>query len=416
MAKVLEFGRNHQTGKQFNRSLILGLILNRGPVSRLTLSRLTRLSPASLTILTGQLIDEGMLVEVGEEEEASGRAGRKSMALDLNPAAGRTLGVHITPRVIRIGLVNLKGEILDQERSGPPGPDPSETLARIIEASRNLLSRNNLTPQTVIGMGVGAVGLVDSEQGINLAALSLGWENVPIKRELEQALGLPVYADNNVRGMVMAESLFGYGRTHNFYNIAVIYIGLGVGCGLLVEGKLYRGNGGAAGEIGHTIVDPHGKLCYCGARGCLETVASEAAMVKEALEAAERNPDGILAQKLASSGEAPLIEQVIQAAEANDPAAVGIICRAGEALGFMVINLMKVLSPDTVILSGRVTRETPLFVNKVIEVVKSSGATSGPQLAVMTSTLSDDIGMVGAAALALNKAVYSPGQEPDGGK
>ena len=411
MSKVLEIGRNHQAGKQFNRSLIMGLVLNRGPVSRLTLSRLTRLSPASLTILTGQLIDEGMLVEVGEEEEISGRAGRKSMALDLNPAAGRTLGVHITPRIVRVGLVNLKGEILDQERLGPPSPNPAKTLERIVEATRSLMSRNYLTPQAIIGMGVGAVGLVDPCQGINLKALSLGWENVPLKQKLEQALGLPVYADNNVRGMAMAESLFGYGRTHNFYNIAVIYIGLGIGCGLLVEGKLYRGSGGAAGEIGHTIMDPQGKPCYCGARGCLETIASEAAIVKNAQEAAELNPRGILALILSADNDLPPVEQVLQAANAGDPDAVQIISRAGEALGFMVITLLKVLSPDTVILSGRVTRGTPLFVKKVVEVVKQVQSGQDHQLAVTTSTLGDDIGMVGAAALALNQFIYSAGQE-----
>ncbi len=417
MSTVLELGRNHKAGKVYNRSLILRLILKRGPVSRLTLSRLTRLSSAALTILTGELIEEGLLIEVGGEEENTGfaangnKAGRKSMPLDLNPWTGRTLGVHITPRIVRIGMVNLKGEILDEERLGPADSNPSMTLNYIAEAAEALMRRNNLNRGDLLGMGVGAVGLVDSARGINVRALSLGWENVPLKDKLERALGLPVYVDNNVRGMAMAEFLFGSGRIQNFRNIAVVYIGAGIGCGLIVEGKLYRGSSDAAGEIGHTIVDAQGKLCYCGSRGCLETIVGETAMLQATQEAASCNPDGLLSKYINGAPTPPTIEQVIEASLDGDAAATGLIENAGKVLGIVIVNLVKVINPDLVILSGRVTRGTRLFVDKVEEAVKHSGAPPGPEVSVMTSSMGDNIGMVGAAALALHQFFYSPGQE-----
>src|SRR5690348_16155187 len=114
-------GRNHTDSKHFNQALILRLILSQGPLSRLNLARQTGLSPAALTVLTGALLEEGLLVEmVDEREESIARVGRRSVPLDLNAGAGVVLGVHITPRVVRVGLVNLKGEIVDQERFGPP--------------------------------------------------------------------------------------------------------------------------------------------------------------------------------------------------------------------------------------------------------------------------------------------------------
>jgi predicted NBD/HSP70 family sugar kinase len=406
----LALGRNHRAGKLYNRALILRLILNRGAVSRLTLSRLTRLSPAAVTILTGELIEEGLLIEQGGvEEEAStdtgtNRVGRRSTPLNLNPQAGRTLGVHITPRMVRVGLVNLKGELLDQEALGPADhQNPAATLQRIENTTHSILARNHLTPHDTLGIGVGAVGLVDAQRGINLRALSLEWENVPLKAELERVLKIPVYADNNVRGMALAELLFGYGRINNFRNLAVVYVGAGIGCGLVLEGELYRGSGDAAGEIGHMLVDPQGRKCYCGASGCLETIAGEIGLRESALRETEKHPNGMLAK--ISNGE-PEIEHLLEAARLGDAEAKCIFEQAGEALGLAVLNLTKTLNPDAVILAGRIPLRWSPVVEKVRATLRISNAPPGPELNVVVTGLDDFIGVIGAAALALREFFY----------
>jgi predicted NBD/HSP70 family sugar kinase len=412
---TIALGRNHKEGKLYNRALILRLILNRGPVSRLSLSRLTRLSPAALTILTGELIEEGLLVETEGDEEngaadgGTNRVGRKSTPLDFNPYAARTLGVNITPHLVRVGLLNLKGEILDQEMLGRADYGaPEKTLGRIAESSKNIMARNGLTSSGILGMGVGAVGLVEARRGINIRALSLGWANVSLKEALEHALSIPVNVDNNVRGMALAESLFGYGRTYQFQNIAVVYVGTGIGCGLVVESELYRGSHDAAGEIGHMVIDMHGEECYCGARGCLETLAGEQVMLRSAQREVQQNPAGGLAQLVDGNTARVDIEHLLQAANNGDPAASNIVERAGEALGLAVVNLVKTVSPDTVILAGRVPRNSTAFNKKISEALRRSSAPPGSEIKVVTTSLDDNIGLVGAAALALREFFYSP--------
>lgn len=398
-------GRNHTDSKHFNQALILRLILNQGPLSRLTLARQTGLSPAALTVLTGALLEEGLLIELADErEENIVRVGRRSVPLDLNTQAGLTLGIHITPRVVRLGLVNLKGEIVDQERLGPPGENPYEAIDLITATSRDLISRSEAR---MIGVGVGAVGLVEREKGINLRALSLHWQNVPIKAKLEAGLSLPVLVDNNVRGMALAELLFGYGRSHKYKNIAVIYIGTGVGGGIVIDDELYWGSGAAAGEIGHMIVDQNGPACYCGAQGCVEQFAGEAALLKAAQTAAN-DPQSLLNRMVEDDPAQLTIEHLIRAAEEGDPAAVEIIQRAGRATGTAAANIFRVLSPDTVIIAGRISRAPGLFMDIVRAEAGRSGIAPESEARITTSSLGDNIGLVGAAALSLREYLFTP--------
>lgn len=398
-------GRNHTDSKYFNRALILRLILSQGPTSRLLLARLTGLSPAALTVLTGALIEEGLLIELedGREEDIP-KVGRRSVPLDLNTRTGLALGIHITPRMLRVGLVNLKGEIVDQERLGPPGENPAEALDLIVTSARRLITRNDLR---VIGVGVGAVGLVERERGINRRALSLHWQDVPIKAELETVLALPVQVDNNVRGMTLAELLFGHGRTHNFKNIGLVYIGTGVGGGIVIDGELYWGSGASAGEIGHMIIDANGPPCYCGAQGCVEQFAGEAALLIAAQQAA-RDPQSLLFEMAEGDPAQVTIEHLIEAARRNDSASIEILERAGRAIGMAVANIYRVLNPDTVIIAGRISRAPAFFMEAVRAEAGRSKIALGSELTVLSSSLGDNIGLVGAAALALREFLFTP--------
>ncbi len=384
-------GRNHTDSKYFNRALILRLILNQGPVSRLILARQTGLSPAALTVLTGGLLEEGLLTEVMDEgrEFEVARVGRRSVPLDLNTQAGLVLGIHITPRIVRLGLVNLKGEIISQERLGPPDQNPAKAIEQIIGSAQTLIAKEN---RSIIGVGVGAVGLVEHEQGVNLRALSLHWQNVPIRAELETAFNLPVQVDNNVRGMVLAELLFGHGRTHNFKNIGMVYIGTGVGGGIVIDGELYWGSGAAAGEVGHMIIDPNGPACYCGAQGCVEQFAGEAALLKLAQT---RLPEPV-----------PTIESLIEVADSGEPIAAEIVREGGRAIGIAIANVLRVLNPNTVIIAGRMSKSN-CFMEAVQSEARRSNISPASDLTVLTSSLGDNIGLVGAAALALRQFLFT---------
>lgn len=390
-------GRNHSAGKHYNRALLLRLVLQQGPISRLELSRLTRLSPAALTILTGQFLEEGRLLEVGEREsdEEASRAGRRSTLLDLDADSAFAIGVHIAPRAVRVGLVDLKGQIRAKTKLGPPSQDASVALDEIAEGVRQLLHENRLSPQQLLGVGVGTVGLVEHERGINLSALSLRWHNIPIRAELEKRLELPVLVDNNARTMALAEHLFGRGEPYRVANLALIYAGAGIGCGLIISGQPYRGSAGAAGEIGHIKVVPSGAPCYCGGQGCLETVASEASLLRQSQHLGGQ-PDKIDLATLA------------EALKAGDEVVVQLLARAGESLAMAVLAVAKVLNPETIVLAGPLMDERLKLFEKVHAVITASASTSGGTRLILRTSLGDEIGITGGAALVLYERVFSP--------
>ncbi len=395
-------GRNHSAGKHYNRALLLRLILQQGPLSRLALSRLTRLSPAALTILTAQLLHEGRLIEAGgqESEDDPGRAGRRSTLLDLNSDSGLALGVHIAPRAMRVGLVDVKGQVRAKIRLGSPSEDAEKALDEIAQAALQLLAERGQRTQDLLGVGVGAVGLVEHELGINLSALSLHWRDIPIRAELERRLGLPVRVDNNARAMALGEHLFGRDLPHRAANLALVYIGAGIGGGIVIDGQPYRGSAGAAGEIGHIKVVPDGEPCYCGGRGCLETVASETGLVRQARQ---------LESSFLAQYPGPIdLTALIEAVEAGDEAATGLVSRAGMYLGMVVGAMAKVINPETLVLAGPLLDGRLPLLERVRSIVEASSGAPGGMPTLLPTSLGEDIGIIGGAALVLYERVFSP--------
>jgi N-acetylglucosamine repressor len=398
-------GRNHSAGKQYNRALLLRLILQQGPMSRLALSRLTKLSPAALTILTGQLLEEGRIIEAGEPdyEEESGRVGRRSTLLDLNPMSGVAIGVHIAPRAVRVGLVDLKGKVRAKVQLDAPSPDAEATLDAITSAIPPLLKQNKVSHHKLLGAGVGAVGLVQHERGVNLNALSLQWRDVPIRAELEDRLNLPVIVDNNARTMALAEHLFGRGAAYRAADMVLVYAGAGIGGGVIIGGQPYRGTDGAAGEIGHVRVVADGQPCYCGGIGCLETVVSEASLLRRAGELAQTGKSPFLAQHADNITR----ETLLAACEAGDAATIEMLNQAGVYLGIAVSGIARVLNPQTVVLAGPLLDpRLPIF-ERVQATARTSGNAPGGSRELLPASLGEDIGILGGAALVLYERVFS---------
>jgi predicted NBD/HSP70 family sugar kinase len=395
-------GRNHSAGKSYNRALLLRLILQKGAISRQAICRLTNLSPAAVTILTGQLLEEKWLSEVGEVEEE--RAGRRSTLLDLNADSGLTIGVLIAPRAIRIGIVDLKGQLRARIKLDPPRESAEETLALIAETVERLIVENGYTKLMIRGVGVGAVGQVQHEQGINRNALSLKWQNVPIRSILEERLNLPVIVDNNARTMAIAEYLFGRDTPYKVTNLALVYVGSGIGGGLVIDGQPYRGSAEAAGEIGHITVVPDGELCYCGRRGCLETVASEMSLLRQARQLAESGASEFLKRHAENIS----LDVLVAALQAKDTATTALFGRAGHYLGLAVDTMAKVINPETLVLAGPLMEARLPLLGYVQAYTKNYSLAPGGAESVVPTSLGEDIGIYGGAALFLYEQVFSP--------
>jgi len=320
--------------RDLNRSAILRLIASDGPIARMNIARRLGLSPATVTAVTRELVDQG-LVRVAERAPSSG--GRPALLLELVGGAATAFGVKVAPDHLVGVLVDLEADIL--ERFELPfeaeAPDAVEQLVRAL--SLWLDDAGERPP--LLGVGLGVPGVFDSRTGL-LESPLLGWRGVALPALLQDRLGLPVFVDNDVNTLAVAERLYGRGR--DVEHFITVTLGRGVGLGIIAGGDIYRGHRGGAGEFGHVTVVEKGPVCSCGKRGCLEALVADPALVAEARRRGVLSGrQGLAAlRKLAARG---------------DEGALTVYDDAGALLGRAVSGLVNVLGPELVLVSGEGT-------------------------------------------------------------
>ena len=312
---------------------VLQAIYSNGPLSRAELAGATGLSKASISNLTRGLLSEGLLTETSPPRSGRGQ-GRPRVLLDVNAEHGWFAGVRIDEDSMQLGLTDLKGS---GERSEVVAVDPEpEALAEHIREHLAGLARRASIPQArLLGLGIAVSGVVDHRTGICRHSANLGWQDVPIGELVHRATGLPTRVENDTNAVAIAQRMFG--RARDLTDFVVVTLGRGIGAAEFLDGRLYRGPDGGAGELGHCTVDPDGAMCRCGKRGCLDTVAAEWAILAAAKEAGlDVGTLGAL-ERLAASGSAP---------------AMTILKRAGGALGLAISHIINIQSPQLVLVSG----------------------------------------------------------------
>jgi N-acetylglucosamine repressor len=339
-----------------NRNLVLN-VLRTGAASRAEVARATGLSPATVSIIVAELIASGLVVETGQGKSTGGR---RPQALKLNDTSNYVVGLKLRSRAISVVVTDLNAEVVHAELATPPLPEPVSTarngttvppgpvLAAVGEAVRDAIGHAGISPDAVLGVGAGLGGLVDAESGICRYSPVFGWSNVPVAAPLADDLGLPVLVDNDVNTLTIAEQWFG--RGHGVEHFLVITVGEGIGAGIVVNGKLYRGADGGAGELGHLPIAGSDVPCSCGSRGCLEAVASDGAILGR-----------VNAGRAAAAQDTlPDLASVRRAAEAGDQACAAALRDAGTMLGLGMAGIVNVLNPRLVILGGEGIEAGPL--------------------------------------------------------
>lgn len=262
--------------KKRNRSMILKCINESGPVSRKDIAELTGLTPASVTQICNQLMEQGLLAERGTCPESKG-AGRRKVLLALNYDYAYVLSVTMEAEETVVALCNMAGELLDQKKRATEGDIPPEVfLQKIAEDCREIENCHPREAYRLLGVSLGITGLVDRERGVSMHAYGIWEQEVEAGRILAGMLGHKVLVENNVNAFATAELLFGLGKIYD--NLVIIKWGPGVGSTIVIDQAVYDGRHGKAAEIGHVIVEKDGKKCSCGRRGCLETVVSHQAL------------------------------------------------------------------------------------------------------------------------------------------
>jgi glucokinase len=309
------------------------------------------------------------------------------------------IGVDIGGTKVLAGVVDRQGRVVDRVRLQTPhrSQKPDVVESTLVEAVTRLRRTHE-----VGSVGVGAAGFVDAAGATVLFAPHLSWRNEPLKAALEHRLGLPVRVDNDANTTAWAELRFGAGR--GYRHIVCVTLGTGIGGALVVDGRVFRGGNGLAGEFGHMQVVPEGRRCECGNRGCWEQYSSGNALVREARELVEaRSPAASQLRELVDDDASRLTGPVVtEAARAGDGAAVEIFAEVGRWLGTGLAGLCAAFDPELVIIGGGVSDADELLLAPARAALsrKLTGRGFRPEPPVVRAELGTDAGLVGAADLA----------------
>ncbi|MEQ1764175.1 MAG: ROK family transcriptional regulator [Pyrinomonadaceae bacterium] len=374
---------NHGSLRYQNLTSILQLIYRDRPISRVELSRITGLNKATVSSLAAELVASGCVKFIGENPTE--RAGRREVLIDIDPRKASAVSVEIGIGSIVVLAADLAGETISRkdttfDRSMPAGRVISKTAKMALDAAADAEARNG----KVFGVSVAVPGAVDLDSGTVLFAPNLGWRNVPILERLRSKLSHPVLIDNEASLAALGEHFFGAAR--GFREVLYVSAGVGIGGGLIVEGEIFRGSSGIAGEFGHMTVDFNGKKCACGKIGCWETVANEAALFSEF----DR-----LAARTKKAGTAPqTIERILLSARNGEKRGLRALVFIAHSLAIGIDSLIKSFDPERVVLGGPLSslseflipmisqelRERPIFgLDHSVEIVP---AAFGPDAAL----------------------------------
>jgi len=334
----------HQQTRAFNQGLVLRTLFDFAPISRADVARRTGLTRTTVSEVVGDFIADGLAREVGRGPSSGGKA---PILLQVVEDARHVIALDLGERAFTGALVNLRGgisEIVEAPVDGRDGEDALRTVERLVD------QLTAAAPGSILGIGVGTPGLVDTESGTIRWAVNLDWQNLPLGRLLRERTGLPTYVANDSRAAAIGEYLFD--RDRRAASLVAIKVGLGIGAGIVLDGELFQGDGFGAGEIGHIGVVDDGAACRCGRFGCLETVASSRAIVRAATDAATEEPESILAH--AGADHSITLDDVRSAVEAGDETARRVVVAAARPLGQVIAGVIGLLNVRRVVLLGSV--------------------------------------------------------------
>jgi predicted NBD/HSP70 family sugar kinase len=383
--------------RRLNQLRVLDTLQRQGSVSRAEIARQTGLSRTTVSNLVGNLLEDGVVVEqVGEERQpASPSGGRPPTLLTLDPSAGAVVGIDFGHDEVRVAVADLAYTLLSEASCALDvdhrADDALSTACAMVE---RVLDDAGVERRRVLGAGVALSAPVRAgTRAVASSAIFPDWIDKNVGEELGRRLRVPVYVGNDANLGALAEATFGAGR--GVANLVYVMLATGVGAGLVLDGRLYEGDTGTAGELGHVVVAPDGLICRCGNRGCLETIAGARAIV----HALRQSHGGDL-----------VLDDVLRLAEAGDAGARRVVADAGRAVGRALAGVCSVLDPRLVIVGGEVAAAGDLVLDGIRESIE---LTMTPSAGHAVSVVPGDLGVraevLGAIALAMSSG---PSQLP----
>lgn len=384
---------SYSQGRGSTSQLVLRTIYDQGAISRADVARRTLLTPPTVSDAVSGLLAAGLVAEIGP---GASTGGKRPTLLKVVDDSRHLIGLDLGVGDLRGAVLNLRGEIQHQKTVPLLDRGGEAALALVYELVDELAAE---ATRPLLGIGIGAPGLVDADTGVICRAVNLAWQDVPLGRLLEQRCGLPVYMTNDCQVAALAEYTFGVKDPS--LPLVVIKIGFGIGAGIVIDGQLLHGQPFGAGEVGHVVAVRDGELCRCGNRGCLETIASRPAILRR-VRALARNGATPQLVPLAATPEAITLDVVRELYAAGDEAVGRVVEDVGRHLGLATANLIGALGCCRVHFAGSVMQLGPGLLDIIREELDRSVVSSLVQCSeIDLASESEDIVLRGAAALVL---------------
>ena len=380
---------------------LLALIHGNHNASRIELTKMTGASAGSMTAMVQRLIRKGLVVESGK---GTGSLGRKPVSLSLRKELGDVVGVDLGSFLTRIVVADVSCKIAYKAEMPTRMADGREVvIRRTFDAVHRALKGARLSSDSLRGIGMAHSGVIDTEKGMVLCFPRPGqmteWRNVPLRAMLEKEFGVPSALEDSARMMALAEKHFGLGDELN--DALFIEVGMGIGASIFIDGKLYRGPGGSAGEFGHMTVEENGPLCSCGNRGCLEAMASCAAIIQAVKSAIEQGVNSKVPELVDGNLDRIGVEVIVEAAKDNDTLSFRVLHEAISRIGLMLADVINLLNPGSVVFAGPLFRHGGVFLlDQLKDIVRRRALEKpGSEAKLVLSNLGSEAAALGAARL-----------------
>lgn len=393
--------------KTINKSNILNMIRSYGPISRSEIAKKTKLTPPTVTNIVSELIESNL---VRESEIGISKGGRKPILLTINAKHSFIIGIDVGGHHVRAIMADLNAEIVVQHRTTlPENLTKDDLLQTLIDVVQMIINKANVSKEKIIGIGVGMHGIVNYQEGIAVFAPNFHLSDVPIKSFLENVFQLPTYVENDARALALGETWFGHGQ--GIENVVCVNVGIGIGAGIVINNRLFHGQNGIAGEIGHMIVDINGMKCSCGSYGCLQTMAGGRSLRDRVIKEISHGRKTLIVNKVKNDLNKITGALIHECAIEGDALSIEVLKEVGSFLGIGVTNLINLINPTKVIIGGGVSKAENYILEPLNAVVKMRALTpKARETEIVLSKLGDNGTVIGAVTLVLQN-VFSPNLE-----
>ncbi len=376
--------------RESNRERVVQALQSLGVASRAEIARRTGLSRSTVSSIVADLQQAGLISDRADDGRVASGGGRPPSLIALDPSAGLAVGIDLGKQHLSVALADLSHAVIaERRRELPEGYDADEGMETAAELVDAVLDENGSGRDRVLGVGMGVPGPIHRAGTVGSAAILPGWVGVQVAERMQARLGLPVRVENDANLGALAEHMWGAGDGCD----CLVYLkcSAGIGAGFVLDGRLYKGTGGTAGEIGHTTVDETGDICRCGNRGCLETYAGASAIAR------------LLTRSL---GQPVDPDTAVERAVAGDPLARRAFVDAGRHIGVVLADVCNLLNPERIVVGGGMGNAAgDLLLDPLREAVKLRAiASAAEDVDVVPSRLGDRAELLGAVALVLREA------------